>query len=655
MSEVAEDQKTGDRPACSNELDIHGVEDDSLDAQISLLESTLTESNEGLQNFINLTNDEETTTFKRNPELVSLECFNENTSTPATCDAKCEWFSSTSDEIKSRNSSPSPQKYQSTYDNKCLTSEANLSSPTQPLENYLNGKSSSIKNVKLNSLDIKYDKSQTDSNEDNLDLGNQSTNRPNSTIYPEVETVISLEKDSMTETKCCNSQDSVVALVAKEAIVSEFKDPQVSKDIGSCSDKIVSLDAKYRSSMPIDSVKMEDDTNEVDELQPYSVKVFCSTPNNLKKVGNTSTSEEVCINNSFGQITPLNKKRLSDKNEINFKRKRELLECIEEVDENVSDSSVEKKLKYGAPSDEPNLEELQAKVETNESENKSFIPCYEAPAKSIWKKLQCSNLARSASSSYLILDECGESDVEDTNTVSSQHSIEGEEVDDFEIACKSLTEELMKCSSNIENLEQFQELTESQIDVDKLDDYLQELSQNYDLGEKTSLTMKTMEESLLTEQNVSDLDKTIVENVSNIDVLIKVETDRNTMNMKQIIEQSPKSENKASIFQSESLKENQNDVENDKEHANNDENQNAHRPDAIIIDEEDTLLEEANEKKKPYVFFEFVSENPKENEDNYNPEWQKLGRLTSDEERLVLIVGLPLILYIPLFFTLKSQ
>lgn len=659
MSEVGldDDQTAGVRSICHSELD---VQDDSLDAQISLLESTLTESND-LPNFLDSNKEEDCNkrnSSKSDPYMEIVECLSGNNCTPSSdpYDKQCEMLPQTSYEIHSnQNAKNSPLPRSNSESTSGDTSSSNGANPSGSNNIYENQANQEIfVEMKADtSLPNKFKSQLVDIKEDTVLLNTHTTNGPelyltsqpasgdDGTVQTlEVEAVKCLETDIFAETGSCDSQNSDLVdrpTLVKEKIITELEEHEVCKSNDS------SQGANYNPSklIPTKIEGLDDNTSQVDELQPSSEKVglvYCSTPNNFGGRGNI-IREVLNVNDDFGQITPLYKNKLSDQNETNLGRKRKQLECIEEVDENVSDSLIVKKLKYNGPSNKLNIEELSVKAENNELDTFSLIPCYEAPAKSILKKWQSSNLARSASSSYLILDECGESDAEDTNTVTSQHSIKEEEIDDFEIACKSLNEELMKCSSNIENLEKHQshDLAESQMDVEKLDDYLQDLSQNFDLGDKTSLTIKDMEESKVSEKNSLDLDKTLVEDGNGTlkldeqinNVLINLKTDENT-SARKITEQNSNFGNELSETRKESK---------DHEEMLNDQNSNEHQNICNNMDEEDVLLsEEANEKRKPYVFFEFVSENPKENEDNYNPEWQKLGKLTSDEERLVLVL-----------------
>uniref|UniRef100_A0A1B6G342 ETS domain-containing protein n=1 Tax=Cuerna arida TaxID=1464854 RepID=A0A1B6G342_9HEMI len=386
------------------------------------------------------------------------------------------------------------------------------------------------------------------------------------------------------------------------------------------------------------------------EIKENNVKggssIYCSTPNMSKEKTNIQEEESLKHGTDFGYISPLDKAHIRKK--MNLKRKNLGLECIEEIDECLSDIPEEKKLKVECVTADSNV--------VQDDDNSSAKTCFDTPAKSILKKWQPSCFSRSSlSGSFLILDECGEND-EESNVNSSDEVTEAVMPDDFEVAYKSLTEELMKSSSNnIETLEKYhsQVQHENQMDDERFDEVIQELTLNYELDEKTSLACRSLEcdsnerehpnepldshpklEDKPTEHiKVTDFNK--ASNCSNEESQPKyTKTIQNTVvdegGEALILKENAPAESSTSkvVEVSSSSK--------DKLDPSDPENVTIHYADGrdMTVDEEDFLLEEdTNSKKKPYEFFEFVSTDPQENEDNYNPEWQKLGQLTSDEER----------------------
>uniref|UniRef100_A0A1B6IIU0 Uncharacterized protein n=2 Tax=Homalodisca liturata TaxID=320908 RepID=A0A1B6IIU0_9HEMI len=367
--------------------------------------------------------------------------------------------------------------------------------------------------------------------------------------------------------------------------------------------------------------------------------IYCSTPNMSKEKTTIQEEDSLKHGTDFGYISPLDKAHIRKK--MNLKRKNLGLECIEEVDECLSDMPEEKKLKIGICNADSNVQD---------DDNSSAKTCFETPAKSILKKWQPSCFSRS-SGSFLILDECGENDEE--SNVKPDEVIEAVMPDDFEVAYKSLTEELMKSSSNnIETLEKYhsQVQHENQIDDERFDEVIQELTLNYELDERSSIACRSLEcdtnetehlnESLESHpkfegkpnehMKVTDFNK--ASNSSNEDSQPKYTKAIQTS----VVNEGSSGKENAPAESSTSKAVEVSSSSKDKLNTSDPENVTILYGDGrdMTIDEEDFLLEEdTNSKKKPYEFFEFVSTDPQENEDNYNPEWQKLGQLTSDEER----------------------
>jgi len=431
------------------------------------------------------------------------------------------------------------------------------------------------------------------------------------------------------------------------------EDPQLEpSQLNLCDDKnneenaIACKNEKYSSDLQHDKFTPKkpnsDATTKVENDRQTEPGIYSSTPNVIKK-----TQEDLISLSSneidFGQESPLNVKCFVGKQ--NLKRKNFGLQPIEELEED-SATITEKRLKVG---EGDTRVDLIASSEASTSSAKSY---FEAPAKSLLKKWQPSCLSRNVStSSFIVLDECGETEADDGQKPNQEH--ESPRVDDFEIACQSLTEELMKSSSNIETLEKYhsQVQLENQMDDEKFDEILKELTMNVDLddktyaslmeeihtmkpgdentinkADKTSHTMKSMEESVDTslfgaEDNSED---------SSSGNLTVIENSTSTIPKRAINDQDlelKSGEHELNIH------ENTDDKPDSKLKTNKDKTSTK---DEEVFDEdtlEDFLLEENLVKDKPYEFYEFVSTDPKENEDNYNPEWQKLGRLTSDEER----------------------
>lgn len=364
-----------------------------------------------------------------------------------------------------------------------------------------------------------------------------------------------------------------------------------------------------------------------DDKKETTTTFFCSTPivNNILK---ENVEDSIELNSD--DISPRNRPTNYLKSKMNLKRTNLCLERIEEVDES-TDGCSDKRLKL----DGPTLENKIVSEKSNENVSSS-MPCFEPPAKSILKKWDPGCLSRD---SFLILDECGETDSEET-IKPSQESVDHTSVtlDDFEVACKSLAEELLMSSSNYETLEKYnsQVQLDSQMDDKKFDEVLQELTLNYEMDEKSFMSKikpiedsrkKNMEESLNDTENkenpltlghesvLSEEDKNIlaeVKGLSSVSGADKVSS----------IKHEDNPETSSCTQQTKLISENERLVTI----KGTDEK--------LSIDEEDVLLEEdIKVEQKQYVYFEYVSSDPKENEDNYNPEWQKLGKLTCDEER----------------------
>lgn len=354
---------------------------------------------------------------------------------------------------------------------------------------------------------------------------------------------------------------------------------------------------------------------------------FCSTPivNNILK---ENVEDSIELNSDH--ISPLNRPTNYLKGKMNLKRTNLCLERIEEVDES-TDGCSDKRLKL----DSPTLENKMVSEKSNENVSSS-MPCFEPPAKSILKKWDPGCLSRD---SFLILDECGETDSEET-IKPSQESVDHTSVtlDDFEVACKSLAEELLMSSSNYETLEKYnsQVQLDSQMDDKKFDEVLQELTLNYEMDEKSFMSKikpiedsrkKNMEESLNgTENKENPLtlghESALGEEDKNIIAVVKGLSSVSGADKVSSIKHEDNPETSSCTQQTKLISKNEKLVTN----KGTDEK--------LSIDEEDVLLEEdVKVEQKQYVYFEYVSSDPKENEDNYNPEWQKLGKLTCDEER----------------------
>uniref|UniRef100_A0A1B6M0Z1 Uncharacterized protein n=2 Tax=Graphocephala atropunctata TaxID=36148 RepID=A0A1B6M0Z1_9HEMI len=451
-----------------------------------------------------------------------------------------------------------------------------------------------------------------------------------------------IDKTSQNDNYCTESNCTVKspALIDTSTSNQETNQVEQSSNLGldSINLKIFVEDKK--------ALKVETLTENI-ELKEVS-NIYCSTPVVSKEKYTHSQDKEESLKDGteFGYISPLDKTHTKKK--MNLKRKKLGLECIEEVNECLSDIPVEKKLKLVSVSNQ------NVDCNSNLDDDKSSSnQCFEPPAKAILKKWQPSRFFRNyVSGSFLVLDECGECDEEDH--VKSNESLESVVPDDFEVVCKSLTEELMKGSSNnVETLEKYhsQVQQENQIDNEKFDEIIQELTLNYELDEKTSLTLRSMDCSAMTEaehmnesvENLSEakaseyIGVTANKTGGEFNEESKSECTKTTLNIMKAEcseklsckEETPAQSSISKVEVYTSSKNKHGDISS----AENVTSHYAGGKD-MTIDEEDVLLEEnTDQKKKPYEFFEFVSTDPQENEDNYNPEWQKLGQLTSDEER----------------------
>lgn len=379
--------------------------------------------------------------------------------------------------------------------------------------------------------------------------------------------------------------------------------------------------------------------------------LYSSTPVVLNSHTSSENKQTPNLSNAcdFGKMSPLD--ALCKKNRKDLKRKFLNLQCIDEVNEDNFDFSGEKKIKC-------NLEEdhdiPHSETENEENISSSTAPtCLEAPAKSILKKWQTSSFSRISGSSYYIVDECGECDVEKTQDAEGNASSSAP-ADEFEIACNSLNEELMKGGSfNIEGLEKYYSKVqlETQIDHDKFDEVLQELT--FEIDDKKTLPVVLVGENEATkshststpvneiEVHDSDLEKNKSMIQYDNEITPKEKNINNNINTDCDSENDPKVivkvKDNIEVDEVERPNSSVSALGADESVVHNTEkNMTIIYADGedLAKDEEDVLLEEdTSTKTKPYVFFEFVSSDPKENEDNYNPEWQKLGRLTTDEER----------------------
>ncbi|XP_054260921.1 uncharacterized protein LOC128985456 isoform X2 [Macrosteles quadrilineatus] len=373
---------------------------------------------------------------------------------------------------------------------------------------------------------------------------------------------------------------------------------------------------------------VESQGSEVSSFKQVSNQgMFYSTPNvsrNAEDTNNVSVGDTF-----FGYVSPLNVKCSQGKN--NLKRKHVGLEPIEETNED-SDSITEKKLRIGENNPVVDSEEFSSKLQ-----------CFEAPAKSLLKMWQPSCLSRNMSSGFIVLDECGDSEAECSKAdqenpfVADSSKVDTSKLDDFEIACQSLTEAMMKSSSHIETLEKYhsQVQLENQLDDEKFNEIWKELSMNVDLDDNTCFSLLSMDESTITNVDKTCL-KSIAMDQSN-DADSKVNNDgfasENVTivegNMSDVLSSKEMEGPIASVKKESDDQEHTNYIEDSKSKIK----EEPQGSDEEESDDEEKVLLEGNNNENDYEFFEFVSSDPKENEDNYNPEWQKLGRLTTDEER----------------------
>lgn len=395
--------------------------------------------------------------------------------------------------------------------------------------------------------------------------------------------------------------------------------------------KLLTLNTKLEDSeIPncrTDDGQIKDEQIASSDDKKETTTFFCSTPivNNILK---ENVEDSIELNSDH--ISPLNRPTNYLKSKMNLKRTNLCLERIEEVDES-TDGCSDKRLKL----DSPTLENKMVSEKSNENVSSS-MPCFEPPAKSILKKWDPGCLSRD---SFLILDECGETDSEET-IKPSQESVDHTSVtlDDFEVACKSLAEELLMSSSNYETLEKYnsQVQLDSQMDDKKFDEVLQELTLNYEMDEKSFMSKikpiedsrkKNMEEPLNDTENKENPltfghESALSEEDKNSLAVVKGLSSASGADKVSSIKHEDNPETSSCTQQTKLISENERLVTN----KGTDEK--------LSIDEEDVLLEEdIKVEQKQYVYFEYVSSDPKENEDNYNPEWQKLGKLTCDEER----------------------
>lgn len=381
--------------------------------------------------------------------------------------------------------------------------------------------------------------------------------------------------------------------------------------------------------------------------------IYCSTP-----IGSEHLKLKLEKNNIDAVITrTYNTNKISN----NLKRKLSILECIEEVDEDASDSNLlqEKKCKIndGEICDTTIIQSIK-----EEDGLLSSIACFETPAKSILKKWQTSFSIGSASS-YCLLDETGGhiGDNQDSN-VDTKAAVQD---DTFEGVCDSLNEELMKSSSNIMLDRYYSKVQyENQIDGENFDKWIEELNDN--LGDTTSL-IPVEEESLVCTSDKTSLALISMEGCldsmvgilpqnsdggtepTNDTLLLNSDSENqglnvNTINNGNVSTNGHLSMNKSCTLNNEVqlLGQQKGDTTTDAGRSAN----LAGKKSPVLqdtnedLDEEDVLLEEGlHLMTKQYEFQEFVSADPKENEDNYNPEWKKLGQLTNDEERYVQSLG----------------
>lgn len=405
-----------------------------------------------------------------------------------------------------------------------------------------------------------------------------------------------------------------------------------------CIKSVRKVDEEFEEENYIE-INMTDKSNisSVDENETQC-KIHCSTPL-VKDLGTDMVTENINSIASFGLLSPLatNKSNIDGLHHMKRKLCSETLASIKEEEEE----------------DELIVPAKKPKCDTEDSSCvaknlKSHMKTIEPPAMAIFKKWRPKCL--SSSTTYYVVDECGD----------AQSSQSEKEDDEFEIAMNSLKEELIKQSDadDLKTLDLYHNhvLAENEEDGLKFEEILQQFTNELE-GMSEYISLDKSDGSTITTDNGEKSQNTVLEidcekNLSSTLTSDSQKTHDSTLVEKQSVEISRKNDNKGSPANDKPIivdddddddviiiKENLKPVENRNEKLTSNNNIDYI---TLTADEEDELLEDkpevnsetdGSQKKKPREMVEFISKDPKENEDNFNPEWELLRKLNTDEER----------------------
>lgn len=356
-------------------------------------------------------------------------------------------------------------------------------------------------------------------------------------------------------------------------------------------------------------------------------EIHCSTPI-VREVAVKKVTADCDKISSFGLLSPLTTYSSAAGGSCHLKRKlcTEALQSIKEEEE------------------EPDVPSKKTKCDTEDScvarNLKSPMKTIEPPAMTILKKWRPKCL--SSSSSFYLVDECGVSD--------AQANQSGKEDDDFEVAMKSLSEELIRQSNSddLKTLDLYHNhvLAENEEDGLKFEEILQQMTNELEgMSEFIGL-----DESARSDDDVEKNETTVIEidcqkGVSSALAENSQKSNDSTFVNEQTADNSSGTCEDKITTANEAVKEdNTVTKESGKPVQNHSEELSPNNTEYITLtaDEEDVLLEDepeiivetdTNQNKKPREMVEFISKDPKENEDNFNPEWELLRKLNTDEER----------------------
>lgn len=378
------------------------------------------------------------------------------------------------------------------------------------------------------------------------------------------------------------------------------------------------------------SVTDKYNTSSVDENET-KCEIHCSTPI-VKEVAIKKIIADHDRISSFGLLSPLTTYSSAVGGSCHLKRKL-CIDALPAIKEEEEESDV--------PSKKTKCDTEDSCVAKN---SKSPMKTIEPPAMAILKKWRPKCL--SSSSSFYLLDESGVSD--------AQSNQSGKEDDDFEIAMKSLSEELIRQSNSddLKALDLYHNhvLAENEEDGLKFEEVLQQMTNELE-GMSEFIGLDERGESAYNDDD-DDVEKneiTVIEIDCQKDLSSALtenaqKSNDSTLVNEQSAENSPCAREDKITTANEAVKDdNAVTKENGKPVQNHNEELSPNNIECITLtDEEDVLLEDepeillesdTNQNKKPREMVEFISKDPKENEDNFNPEWELLRKLNTDEER----------------------